>query len=190
MNAAKQAAWIFCTLVALACSGLYFASSAPIVKLDEQTLSQSVDMVVSQLTVKRFDQAGKLIHCLQAPEMHHIPKNNTHLFKTPQIKIVQENQQAWEISSDHARAINGGEQITFIHNVVVHQKPSEKTQASTMKTEQLIYYSKKQLATTQEAVSFQQAGTIAHSKGMNAYLADKRVQLLSKAHATYEPPHA
>ncbi|KTC84069.1 LPS export ABC transporter periplasmic protein LptC [Legionella brunensis] len=187
MNAAKQAAWLFCALIALACSGWYFASSTMVKKLDDETLSQSVDSIVTNLTVRRFDEQGKLINYLRTPEMQHIPANNINLLKKPYIVITQPGQPAWQINSDKAKAIHGGEQITFIQNVIVHQNKGEHSQESTMKTEELTYFSKEKLATTNLAVSFQQPGSIVHSQGMKAYLADKRVQLLSRAHAIYEP---
>ena len=59
MIAAKQAAWLFITMIALACSGWYFAGSATTFKLDEHTLSTTTDMVVNNLTVHQFDKDGK-----------------------------------------------------------------------------------------------------------------------------------
>lgn len=190
MNAAKQAAWLFCALVALACSGLYFASSTPVARLDDKILSLSADTIITNLTVRRFDTAGKIVNYLQTPEVQHIPNNNTHFFKSPHMKLSQADQPAWEISAKQAKAINGGEQITFIHDVIIHQDKSDRTQESTMKTEELSYFPKEKLASTELAVSFEQPGRIVHSEGMRAYLAKKRIQLLSQARATYEPKHA
>lgn len=190
MNAAKQAAWLFCVLVVLACSGLYFASSKPVAKLDEKSLSQSVDMVITNLSVHRYDEKGRLINSLQTPEMQHIPANNTHLLKSPRIFIVQENQPAWEISSQQAQSIHGGQQITFTDKVIIHQDKSEHGQESTMKTEELTYFAKTKIASTDKTVRFEQPGSIVHSDGMKAYLNEKRIQLLNKARAIYEPKHA
>ncbi|KTD25697.1 Uncharacterized protein YrbK clustered with lipopolysaccharide transporters [Legionella lansingensis] len=189
MNAAKHTFWLFCVLIALACSGWYFASSADIMKLDDKTLSQSADTIVTNLSIRRFDDKGALVNFLQTPEMQHIPAENTHLLRRPHIVVVQPGQPEWQISSDHAKAIHGGEQITFINNVVVHQNKGERTQESTMRTEELVYYPKQKLATSKLAVSFEQPGTIVRSQGMKAYLADKKVQLLSRARAIYEPKH-
>lgn len=189
MNAAKQAAWIFCLLLSLACSALYFASSTSILRLDDKTLSLAADTFINNLTVRRFDLAGKLVNYLHTPEMQHIPENNTHFFKTPSLALSQDNDPPWEISAQSAKAIKGGEQITFIHDVVVHQANGKHTQESTMKTEELSYFPKDKLASTDLAVSFEQPGNIVHSTGMKAYLADKRIQL-SQARATFEPKHA
>ncbi|WP_019217308.1 LPS export ABC transporter periplasmic protein LptC [Legionella tunisiensis] len=190
MNAAKQAAWLFCVLIALACSGWYFASSTPVAKLDDKALSNAADTIITNLTVRRFDETGKLVNYLKTPELQHIPSHNTHLLQSPYIVITQTNQAPWEIKSERAKAIHGGQQITFIHNVIIHQNKSTHNQESTMKTEELTYFPKNKLATTEKAVRFEQPGSIVLAKGMKAYLADKRVQLLSKARATYEPKHA
>lgn len=188
MNAAKQAIWLCCTLIALACSATYFVGSTPQHKLDDKTLAQSADIVISALRVQQFNETGKIAHHLQTPELKHIPKNNIHLIQAPLIS-VWENGEPWKISANHAKAINGGQQITFIKDVVIHQAKSENSQESKLKTERLTYFSKTKIATTKLPVRFEQPGSVVHSKGMKAYLAEKRV-LLSNARAIYEPNHA
>ncbi|MBA2652759.1 MAG: LPS export ABC transporter periplasmic protein LptC [Tatlockia sp.] len=189
MNALKQAAWLVSVLIALACSRFYFASLKPVERLNDSVLSKTADMVVSNLVVRRFDEKGKLVNFLQAPEMQHVPDNNTFYFSSPRMSLNQTDQPAWEISSKKAKALNGGEKITFINDVVIHQDKNTKGQESTIKTELLHYFSKTRIAMTKAAVSFEQPGSIVHSKGMKAYLDEKRVQL-NHAHATFEPKHA
>ncbi len=187
MNAAKQAAWLFVALICLACSGWYFASAKHINKLDEHTLSTTADMIINELTVQQFDTNGRLANYLKTPLMRHVSFNNTNLLKTPHIVIAQDNQPAWEIHAEQATSLLGGQQITFNKNVVVHQEKDEHTQESTLKTEAITYYPKDKLASTLLDVTFEQPGNIVHSKGMNAYLAEKHVELLSEARGTYEP---
>ncbi len=187
MNAVKQAIWLFCTLIVLACSSWYFVSSEPVIaKLDEKTLSKEADAIVTNLTISRFDEAGKLINYLQTPQMRHIPQGETHFLESPRIILKEPGQPAWEITAAQAKATHKGEKIILIHNVVIHQAKSQTTQESTIKTEKLVYFPKEKLATTELAVIFEQPGTIVHSQGMKAYLADKHVQL-GNARATYEP---
>ena len=187
MNAAKQAAWLFIVLIGLAGSGWYFASAKHINKLDEHTLSTTADMVISQLTVHQFNTHGRLINYLKTPLMHHISSNNTHWLKSPHIIIAEENQPDWEIHAEQATALNGGQQITFNKNVIVHQKKDEHTQESTLKTESITYFPNDKLATTLLDVRYERPGNIVQATGMKAYLAEKRVLLLSKARGTYEP---
>jgi lipopolysaccharide export system protein LptC len=186
LNAAKQAAWLCVMLISLACSGWYFASSKPVRKLDEHTLSTTVDTIVTNLTVHQFDKNGRLASYLKTPLMRHIPVNNTHWLTTPHIIIAQENQPSWEIHAQQATALHGGQQITFNKKVVIHQDKDEHTLESTLKTEALTYFPKDKLATTSLDVTYERPGTIVQSTGMKAYLAEKRV-LLSQARSTYVP---
>lgn len=187
MNAAKHAVWLFVTLLALACSGWYFSGSDLIIKLDEETLANTADSIVIGLEVRQFNAEGKLLNFLESPEMQHIPKEDTNLFTSPHFLLGQENQPNWDIRSNKAKSINKGDQITFIEKVVIHQDKGERNEESTLKTEELLYFPKQKFATTALAVVFEQPGSVVNSIGMNAYLEDKHVELLGKAHAIYKP---
>ncbi|KTC65727.1 Uncharacterized protein YrbK clustered with lipopolysaccharide transporters (plasmid) [Legionella adelaidensis] len=188
MNAgSKQAVWIFIALIALACSGWYFASSPIQITLDNQTLANTIDSTATHLTVKQFNAEGKLASLLQTPQMDHIPNENTHLLAAPFIKINQINKPAWEVQSKQAISKEGGQLITFEKDVIIHQKSAEQTAESTLKTELLFYQPKTKLAWTHAKVFFEQMGNIVESKGMKAYLEEKHIQLLSEARATYVP---
>ncbi len=190
MNAAKQAVWLFFSMILLACSGWYFSSSETVIKLDDITLSETPDSIVTYLIVRQYSSTGLLTTFLESPEMTSIPKENTHLMKQPHVVFHQKNQSSWEIRSEKAHSINKGEQITFINKVIIHQDKSLRNQETTFRTEALTYFPKKKFATTALAISFEQPGSIVHSTGMNAYLNNKHVQLLSKTRATYEPDKA
>lgn len=187
MNAAKQAAWLFIALICMACSSWYFASSSVVIKLDAHTLSTTTDMIVNHLTVHQFDTEGRLANYIQTPLMHHIAENNTHWLKTPHIIVSQQNQPAWEIHAQQATALYGGQQITFNQNVVIHQGKDKNTQESTLTTETITYFPKDKLAKTPLDITYERAGNIVQAKGMEAYLSEKRVKLLSQARGTYAP---
>ncbi len=189
MNASKQAAWFFLALIGLACSGWYFASETPVIRLDTKTLSTTTDAIISHLTVRQYNTDGQLTNYIKTPLMHHIPLNNTHWFKEPHIIIAQQDQPAWEIHSKQATSFRGGEEITFKKDVLIHQGKDDRTQESTLKTEEITYFPKRKFASTTAKVTFEQPGNIVHSTGMNAYFAEKRVQLLGQAQGTYEPKH-
>ena len=83
--------------------------------------------------------------------------------------------------------MDGGKKITFNKEVVIHQPASDHNQENTLKTEQLIYYPDKKYATTTKLVTFIQPGSIVTSTGMNAWLEEKRIQLLNRPRINYEP---
>ncbi|MFI4962358.1 MAG: LPS export ABC transporter periplasmic protein LptC [Legionellales bacterium] len=187
MNAPKQLCWLGLTLLILTSSGWYFTHLKKITLLDKETLTTTIDTTVSKLTVRQFDTKGVLINLLKTPLMQHIPKDDLTLLQTPHIIISQDNKPSWEIRSVKAKSFNGGKTITFINQVVVHQKPDEKNPESTLKTEEVTYYPKEKKATTDLPVTFEQPGNVIQSTGMNAYLDEKRVELLHQARGSYAP---
>ncbi|KGP62528.1 hypothetical protein EP47_10670 [Legionella norrlandica] len=187
MNTTKQAIWLFLTLLILSCSSWYYAHLNQAIKVNKKPLLNEVDSTISHLTVKQFNSDGVLINLLTTPLVEHIPNNDLHLLKEPHIIIKQDNQSAWEINSMRAKSFEGGKQITFIEQVIVHQNPAQGSQESTLKTEEITYYPKERKATTSLFVTFEQPGNIIQSTGMNAYLDEKRVELLHKARGSYDP---
>lgn len=187
MNSAKQFIWLFLTLIILACSGWYYSHFKKTFRLDPQALINSVDTVISQVTVRQFNQQGNLANLLITPSMQHIQKDNVYLFQNPHIIVNQEEQPPWDINSEHAKSFEGGKKITFIGNVIVHQKKSNNSQESTLKTEEITYFPKEKKARSELVVIYEQPGNIVQSRGMIAYLDEKRVELLHQARGIYVP---
>jgi lipopolysaccharide export system protein LptC len=186
-HAVKQTLLLSLTVILLAGSGWYYAFREQVKPLDNETLATTIDTHVVQLTVRQFNAEGLLTNVLTTPFMHHIPKNNLHLLQTPHIVITQDNQPAWEIDSKEATSFAGGERIVFSTHVIVHQKGDAKVQESTLKTEEVTYFPKEKRATTNLFVTFEQPGNTIQSTGMNAYLDEKRVELLHRARGSYVP---
>lgn len=186
-NIKRQINWLLVAIIVIAGSAWYFHQPQKVQKLDSETLSSTVDATVVQLTVRQFDAEGTLVNVLKTPLLQHIPKDDVNLLQTPRIHIAQENQPAWEIQSQQAKSVAGGESITFMQQVIVHQGASDKTQESTLKTEEVVYYPKLKKATTNLLVTYEQPGNFVQSLGMNAYLDEKRVELLHQARGRYDP---
>lgn len=190
MNTAKNASWLCVALIAVSAFCWYQARSKPHhQRLDEQTLSTTPDQQITRLTVHQFDATGRLIHQLTAPFMHHIPSQNKHWLKNPLIMITELHQPAWDIQSKEATSLTGFERITFQHDVLIHHAAYEKNQAGTISTDEISYIPNQKLATTDGDITWIQAGNAMHSTGMNAYLAELRIDLLHNPRATYEPMH-
>ncbi|MCA0403681.1 MAG: LPS export ABC transporter periplasmic protein LptC [Proteobacteria bacterium] len=189
MKILKQLFWLFLIFLGILFFIWNLSSNAGLKKLDEKALAESIDATVKNVSMRRFNERGELVNYLSSPYMHHIPIENTHHFKSPKIVINEPNQSLYKITAKEAQVLNNGEKIIFNKDVVIHQPPSEKQQQSTMKTETLTYLPKEKLALTDAVVHFEQPGTTVVSKGMKAYIAEKRIQLLGKARAIYEPKH-
>lgn len=187
MNGIKQSLGLVFTFLLLIVSARYYMDLETPTRLDDNTLSSTVDMTVSQLRVRQFNAQGILTNQLTAPLMEHIPKENMHIFQTPHIIITQDEQPSWEINAQIAKSFQGGERIMFMNDVIVHQNEGKKTQPSTLKTEEITYYPQEKRASTNLFVTFEQPGNKIESMGMNAYLDEKRVELLHQARGSYAP---
>jgi lipopolysaccharide export system protein LptC len=187
MNNVKQVIWLFFTLIILAGTGWYYSHSIPLIRLTQDTLANSVETTISRLKVSQFNTEGTLVNLLNTPLMQHIQKDDVYLFQNPHILITQAEQPPWTIRANNAKSFKGSESITFMGNVIVHQEQGNTTQKSTMKTEKVIYYPKDKKASTDLLVTYEQQGNIIQSKGMNAYLDEKRVELLHQARGSYVP---
>lgn len=186
---AKQAIWLLITLLSLAGFGWYYthAFQHAKIKFDKRAWATSSDTIITHLAVQQFNPEGKLIHYLRTPYMQHFPSNKTHILKKPQIIVMEKDQAPWEINAEEATALEGGKQITFNRNVIVHQAKDEKSEETTLLTEEITYFPESKFATTLKEVTLNQTNNQVKSTGMKAYLAENRVQLLSNARGHYEP---
>lgn len=175
---------LFFSLMGLSFGGWYFASSPVLKSINEDTLMNTADLNVSQLTVKQFDTRGSLVHFIQSPFVKHIPAHDTHLITLPHIISRQPNKPLLEIRSLDATSIQGGKQITFEKQVVVLQKKTGK-ETSTMTTEELVYYPSKKIASTQKKIRFHENGSTLYSQGMKADLGKNQSIHLSKVRASH-----
>lgn len=147
---------------------------------------KKIDSFLVNLSVKEFSDSGQLIHYLQTPLMQHLPESNTHLLQKPHFIITEANQTPWEIRADKARAQKDNT-ITLIHHVMIEQKASDVKAATILTTEKMLYFPKEKRASTNKKVTIQQAQNRMQAVGMNAYLADNKVELLSHVRGRYEP---
>lgn len=187
MIAPKQAAWIFLSMILLAYGGWYFAASIPKSQLDEQTLSQTADAIIENVTLKQFNAQGQLISQLRAPLIEHIPYHNTHHIKSPVILFTQGHDAPWQIKANKAVSLNGGKKIDFFDEVNIYQAAGPHNSESRLQTSQISYYPFKKFAITDKDVTFIQPSTTVKATGMKANLADNHIQLLQDARGVHVP---
>lgn len=189
MSGSRQALWIFLLLISIAASGWYFAKPEKKIRLDQQTLAVTPDVMVQELSVKQFNEQGQLVNHLTTPYLEHIPSKDTYTLTKPVILVRQQNQPQWLIHSDKAIAISGGDKITFLDNVIIDQQAEGNRPASQFRTDSISYFPKLQKAITHHYVVFEQPGTLVESMGMEAFLAEKKIKLLKRARGRYVPTH-
>lgn len=179
----RRFSYLFLTLSLLMGFGwtLLHSKKMPI----EKPPSLRVDATAKDLSVQQFDTQGRLMHLFTSPGMQHFTKTNTYVFQNPRIVVSQEEKPSWNIHSKVAIVSQEGSCIVFKKDVVIHQNSSTTNPKSTLKTEKIRYYPKEKKASTDQLITFKQAGHFIQSRGMKAYLDEKRVELLHQARGSY-----
>jgi LPS export ABC transporter protein LptC len=186
MNAFKQTLWLLSTLIALSFWGWYTVSNTATPRLDQNTLSRMPDAIISGIRVSQFNIDGELHQQMTARSLVHLSKGNTHFIESPKIVMYSKNEAPWTIESHQAKAMDGSKKIIFSHQVVMSQDATEKTAASRLTTEELIYFPKKNIALSQVPSQLTQGDNQIDAAGFKAYLLKKNIQL-TEAKAHYDP---
>ncbi len=184
----KKSTWLICMAsILLLCIWQWVRDAQQLPHLlDSNTLEKTTNIIIYDLQYRRYDEHGTMIHFLETPEMHHIPKDDKHILAKPHMIITEPNKAPWEIHADKGTATSKAQTITLEHHVqIIQHKPSEETE---IKTEHLTYYPQEKKAVSNDEVTITQAGSQIRSKGMIADLTDNHIQLLSNARGHYVKP--
>ena len=139
----------------------------------------------------QFDIMGQKQGELKSPKLLHFASDDSSLLTTPYLTLYsKDNKAPWTITSKTGKTFNGTEKVDLIDNVVIHQPTSAQNQDTTISTSLLHIFPKQQLANTDKSVTLVQSGVKITSIGMNAYLDQKHVTLLSQARGFYDPTKA
>ncbi len=139
----------------------------------------------------QFDVMGQKQGELKSPKLLHFVDNDTSLLTAPLLTLYsKDNKTPWTISSKTGKTFNGTEKVDLIDDVVIHQPTGAQNQDTTITTSLLHIFPKQQLANTDKSVTLIQSGIRITSIGMNAYLDQKHVTLLSQVRGSYDPTKA
>ncbi len=188
MNKSKIINWSCVIVTICLCFFWYHMSyiSNDKISIDKELLKKSIDVTITDISVKEFDKNGQLINFLETPKIEHIPKNNTHILTNPYIIVQEENKEPWYINAKLAKATNGGTKITFSDDVKIMQKKPVGTGDFLLSTEEITYFPGKKYAITTKNVKLQQNNSIVEATGLKAFLAESRIQFLKNARGHYE----
>ncbi|MCD6045408.1 MAG: lptC [Gammaproteobacteria bacterium] len=151
----------------------------------------SIDAFAIGIQGVQFDELGQKQGEMDSPKLLHFARDDSSVLTTPLITLYsKDNKAPWSISSQTGKTFNGTEKVDLIDNVVIHQSPGAQNQDTTITTSLLHIFPNQQLANTDKPVTLVQSGVKITSVGMNAYLDQKHVTLLSQARGFYDPSKA
>jgi lipopolysaccharide export system protein LptC len=150
---------------------------------------------MKQVETREFDAQGKLHYQLSTPQVTHYqvhpdgPSDGDYtLIERPDMGFYDADETAapWLVTAETGRSETNGQLIHLLDNVLVQQQtPSQGLIQIT--TSELRVRAKEQFAETDKAVKMRSAKGQIDAIGMDADLAQSRLQLKSQVKAVYDP---
>jgi lipopolysaccharide export system protein LptC len=150
---------------------------------------------MKQVETREFDAQGKLHYQLSTPQVTHYqvhpdgPSDGDYtLIERPDMGFYDADETAapWLVTAETGRSETNGQLIRLLDNVLVQQQtPSQGLIQIT--TSELRVRAKEQFAETDKAVKMRSAKGQIDAIGMDADLAQSRLQLKSQVKAVYDP---
>lgn len=146
------------------------------------------DYVLNDFEIVALDVNGRESFTLRAPRLTRDPASRAMDISTPAFTIPPKagsNATAWDVRSAAGWVSPTGDEIRLRGRVRADTTDAEGDPVN-VATEQLNVYPEKDRATSKERVTLTQPGFTMTGIGVDARLAEKRVQILSKIEARYE----
>ncbi len=170
-------------------SGYYWYQ--PNARSAKPAATASIDSFALGVHALQYNAEGLKRGEMTTPKLIHFTANDSALLTTPQFTLYPVGNTApWLISANEGQTFNGSKQIDLRDHVVIHQPRTANNSDSTIETSLLHIFPKENFANTDQRVTLVQPGINVSSIGMNAYLNEKRVTLLSHARSSYDPHKA
>jgi len=144
------------------------------------------DYILRDFEVVTLDSTGQESFSLRAPELHQTPGARTLELATPLFLMPDDQGNRWEVRS-RTGWVNEKSTLVQLRGEVVAESPEDADRPTVLRTEQLDVYPQDNRATSEAVVTITTPGTTMRGTGMEADLASKRIQLLSKVTLNNDP---
>ncbi|TYT26917.1 LPS export ABC transporter periplasmic protein LptC [Luteimonas viscosa] len=144
------------------------------------------DFILRDFEVVTLDSDGRESFSLRAPELRQTPGARTLELVTPLFLMPDEHGSRWEVRSKTGW-VNEKSTLVKLRGDVVADSPVGASRPTVLRTEQLDIRPEDNRATSRAVVTITSPGTTMRGTGMEADLASKRIQLLSRVSLTNDP---
>lgn len=167
-------------------SGFLLQKSNPIKRVNPAA-DYHADAFLEDVTALSMSKVGLPQNKLISPRVIHYPIHDTTIFSKPHIIIYTKNEEEpWHTTANQGKSTEGKKIIELTDNVEIKQPAGPHNKEAIMTTKHLLFYPEEKFAHTEQAVKFTEPGIIVNAIGMNAYIQEKRVQLLTQTRGQHE----
>ena len=155
---------------------------------DSQSLrgaETSIDFFVVNPRTQQFKEDGSLNYFLKANKLEHIKSSDVTLVDAPDLLMYRTGELPWHVQSKLGEVGPGGKQVELIDDVRL-QRTDNQNRVSLLTTSRLTAFPEKEYAETSQAVKIEAANGVTTANGMQAYLNEGRMLLLSNVRGQHE----
>lgn len=160
----------------------------------EYDTSSFPQFYMKQVETREFDEHGKLHYRMITPQVTHFQMHpdtpseaDYTLIERPDMSFYNDNgDNPWLVTADTGRNESNGQLTRLLDNVVIQQQTVNQGLVK-ITTSELRVRAREQFAETDKAVKMRSAKGQMDAVGMDADLAQSRLQLKSQVKAVYDP---
>ena len=151
--------------------------------------SERSDYLMRNFEVISLNEQGQESMTLQAPQMQRNPKDQTFTISTPLFLLPDDQGHHWRMRSESAWVSAKADEIRLTGDVR-GTSPQEAGSPSTLETQRLNIFPRKNLATTDDPVTITQPGSILTGVGFQTNTKTQQYQVKSQSKLRYVPKSA
>ena len=185
-----RAGWLFPLVLAVALGGL----SAWLDRISEVTVEETAlnpnepKYQMEGITGKRYDEKGILKDNLTASKAWQLPNKDEIEFQSPDLKIFNEGNQLYQVTSKNAHYNTETRKIYFENDVIMTKAADAQRPAGVLKTSRIMIDTQTRNAQTDALVTFQYGQSTGTANGLTYNEEQGLLNLPSRVKATiYDP---
>jgi LPS export ABC transporter protein LptC len=136
---------------------------------------------------RRFNERGELQQTFSAERSTHYPSTNSTVFRQPVIQLQDEEGVYWQVSADEGSMSDSDDLLRLRSNVEIRPLKANNRDEVIIRTPSLEYFTRQQLAQTDERVTILHPQTRMTAIGMRMDLKKQRMELNAKVDTRYVP---
>jgi len=145
------------------------------------------DFYMENFVTTKMKEDGSVHRRVEAEYMAHFPDTDTHEFQRPYMVMYREEGPPWHVRSERGWLSASGDVMLLLGKVHIWRNNANGVKELDIKTEDLRVLPEREYGETDKPVLITTATTQTRGVGMKAYLAESRLELLSKVHTRHEP---
>lgn len=147
--------------------------------------NNSIDFFAQDTRTIQFTETGTLHYELNSPRIEHTQHDDITLLLQPDLLLYRGTDLPWHITSERSEVSPEGKEVELIDNVRI-ARTDEQGRPTILTTQQLTYVPSTEYAHTQLAVKIEAANGITTGVGMQTYLNESKMHLLSNVRGRHE----